>query len=92
MIESMVTYAVVCALGMVLVSLAIAFRRIAMGGRGSGDSRAAVQALTVRVALSIGLVVFLVIASSLGLLKPHGLMQAPPGPSGAPAVEDTQSQ
>jgi putative copper export protein len=73
MIESLVKYVVVCALGMVLVSLAVAFRRIAMGRRDGEDSRAAVRALTLRVGLSIALVIFLVIASSLGLLRPHGL-------------------
>ena len=92
MIEAIVKYAVVCALGMVLVSLAVAFRRIAMGRRDGEDSRAAVRALTLRVALSIGLVMFLVIASSLGLLKPHGLAEAPPGSSEAPVLPEAQSQ
>ena len=38
-----------------------------------GRSRLTVQALTLRVALSIGLFVFLMIAYATGLISPHGL-------------------
>jgi DUF2909 family protein len=38
-----------------------------------GRSGLTLQALTVRVALSIGLFVFLMIAYATGLISPHGL-------------------
>ncbi|MGH8574263.1 MAG: DUF2909 domain-containing protein [Gammaproteobacteria bacterium] len=38
-----------------------------------GRSGLTLQALTLRVALSIGLFVFLVIAYAIGLISPHGL-------------------
>jgi succinate dehydrogenase/fumarate reductase cytochrome b subunit len=38
-----------------------------------GDSKKMVKALTVRVALSVGLFVLLLIAWSQGLIEPHGI-------------------
>jgi cytochrome bd-type quinol oxidase subunit 2 len=38
-----------------------------------GNSRKMVRALTVRVALSVGLFVLLIVASQLGLIAPHGV-------------------
>jgi hypothetical protein len=38
-----------------------------------GNSRKMVRALTVRVALSVGLFVLLIVASQLGLVVPHGV-------------------
>lgn len=38
-----------------------------------GDSKKMVKALTVRVGLSVGLFILLLIAWSQGLIEPHGL-------------------
>lgn len=38
-----------------------------------GDSKKMVKALTVRVALSVGLFILLLIAWSQGFIQPHGL-------------------
>jgi cytochrome bd-type quinol oxidase subunit 2 len=38
-----------------------------------GDSKKMVKALTVRVALSVGLFILLLIAWSQGLIEPHGI-------------------
>lgn len=38
-----------------------------------GNSKKMVRALTVRVALSVGLFVLLIVASQLGLVAPHGV-------------------
>jgi succinate dehydrogenase/fumarate reductase cytochrome b subunit len=38
-----------------------------------GDSKKMVKALTVRVALSVGLFILLLIAWSQGLIQPHGI-------------------
>lgn len=70
MVESLVKYVVIAVLGMVIVSLAAAYRQMTLGGDGA---RNAVKALTVRVGLSIALVIFLVIAAQLGWVRPHGL-------------------
>jgi len=95
MLESLMKYVVICVLGMVLVSLSVAFRRIAMSNRSGEDSRAAVRALSIRVALSFGLVALLLAASGLGWLRPHGLTPATPATpaiSGAPVPGALQSQ
>jgi cytochrome bd-type quinol oxidase subunit 2 len=38
-----------------------------------GNSKKMVRALTVRVALSVGLFVLLIVASQLGFITPHGV-------------------
>jgi cytochrome bd-type quinol oxidase subunit 2 len=43
---------------------------------GKGDSRKMARALTIRVALSVGLFILLMIGWYLGLIAPHGV---PPG-------------
>jgi cytochrome bd-type quinol oxidase subunit 2 len=43
---------------------------------GKGDSKKMARALTIRVALSVGLFILLMIAWYMGLIAPHGL---PPG-------------
>jgi hypothetical protein len=91
MFEALVKFVVICVLGMVVISLSVAFRRIAMS-RGTEDSKAAVRALTLRVALSFGLVALLLAASSLGLLRPHGLTPAPGPEARVPATGMDQSQ
>ena len=40
-----------------------------------------VKALTVRIALSIGLFILLMIAYATGLIKPHGVFQHEPAPA-----------
>jgi cytochrome bd-type quinol oxidase subunit 2 len=40
-----------------------------------GDSRKMVRALTIRVGLSVGLFVLLMVAWKFGLIQPHGIGQ-----------------
>lgn len=47
-----------------------------------GDSRRALKALTLRVGLSVGLFVFIMVLVALGVIEPHGLMPAPAPPPG----------
>ena len=54
--------AIVCSLGSALFSMT----------RGGGESRRMINALAVRVALSIGLVVFLVLSWQLGWIEGRG--------------------
>lgn len=54
---------ILIALGSAFVSL---FRR-----RGGDDGKATVKALTVRVGLSIGLVVTIIILNALGIISPN---------------------
>ena len=41
--------------------------------RDSGNTKRTVRALTIRISISIGLFIFLLIAFKLGLIKPHGI-------------------
>ncbi|CAM4455666.1 MAG: hypothetical protein LEGION0403_FIIPPAGN_01285 [Legionella sp.] len=41
--------------------------------RDSGNTKRTVKALTIRVAISLSLFIFLIIAFKLGLIKPHGI-------------------
>ncbi len=41
--------------------------------RDSGNTKRTVKALTIRISISIGLFIFLLIAFKLGLIKPHGI-------------------
>ncbi len=41
--------------------------------RDSGNSKRTVKALTVRIAISLTLFIFLIIAFKLGFIKPHGI-------------------
>jgi hypothetical protein len=43
-----------------------------------GDSRRTLRALTMRIGLSIGLFVFLMILIGLGVIEPHGVYPEPP--------------
>ncbi|MDX1607297.1 MAG: twin transmembrane helix small protein [Candidatus Competibacterales bacterium] len=68
----LVLLAIVVSLGSALFSLL----------RGRGNSRSMVRALTVRIGLSIGLLLFIILAAYLGWITPHGLGSAPaPGGS-----------
>jgi len=62
---------VVIVLVLILLSLATALFSML---RGNQDSTRTVKALTVRIALSIGLLIFLMIGYSLGLISPHALI------------------
>jgi hypothetical protein len=48
----------------------------------NGDQRRTVRALTVRIGLSVGLFAFIMLLVALGLVEPHGVYPAPPGPPG----------
>ena len=41
--------------------------------RDSGNSNRTVKALTIRIAISLSLFIFLLIAFKLGFIKPHGI-------------------
>ena len=41
--------------------------------RGGGSDDRTVRALTIRVALSVGLFILLLVAAALGWIKPHGI-------------------
>ncbi len=56
-------FAIVASLGSALFSLS----------RSQGNSRAMVRALTLRVALSVGLFLLLLAGWRLGYIQPHGL-------------------
>lgn len=58
-----VLLAIVASMASALVTLA----------RGKGDPQRMVRALTVRVALSVGLFLLLLLAWRLGYIQPHGL-------------------
>ena len=59
----------------VLVSLAVALGFLL---RSDGSSRGLVNALTVRIALSVLLFVLLMAAWFAGLIEPHGIPMPPP--------------
>ena len=65
LIVIVVLFAIVVSLGSALYHLA--------RGRGQGDSRKMVRALTVRISLSIVLFVLLMAAWYAGLISPHGV-------------------
>ncbi|MDZ7661753.1 twin transmembrane helix small protein [Thiohalophilus sp.] len=62
---------IVIILVLILLSLASALFSML---RGNQDSTRTVKALTVRIALSIGLLIFIMIGYSLGLISPHALI------------------
>jgi drug/metabolite transporter (DMT)-like permease len=43
-----------------------------------GDSRRTLRALTLRIGLSVGLFLFLMILIALGVIEPHGVYPTPP--------------
>jgi hypothetical protein len=49
--------------------------------RDQGRSPRTVKALTVRIALSIGLFILLMIAYATGLITPHGVISREPAPA-----------
>ncbi len=54
----------------IVISLGTALFHLASG---AGDSRKMVRALTVRIALSLGLFILLMVAWWAGIISPHGL-------------------
>jgi len=63
--------AIIIVLVLILLSLATALFSMLKGNQ---DSMRTVKALTIRIALSIGLLIFIMIGYSLGLISPHGLL------------------
>lgn len=61
---------IVCLLGFILLSLSAALFSM-LNDKGQSDRT--VKALTVRIALSIGVIVLLGIGAQLGLIQPHGV-------------------
>jgi hypothetical protein len=51
----------------------------------TGDSRRTLRALTVRIGLSVGLFLFLIVLFALGIIEPHAVIPAAPDtlPGGA---------
>jgi hypothetical protein len=41
--------------------------------RDTGNTKRTIKALTIRIAISLSLFIFLLIAFKLGLIKPHGI-------------------
>lgn len=66
----MFKFAVVAILLVILASLGSALFALMKNDQ---DSNKMVKALTIRIALSIGLLIFIMIGFSLGLIAPHGL-------------------
>jgi hypothetical protein len=60
---------VIVALGGIVFSLGSALFHLS---RGKGDPQKMVRALTIRVALSVGLFILLMVAWYNGLISPHG--------------------
>jgi succinate dehydrogenase/fumarate reductase cytochrome b subunit len=60
----------------IVVSLGSALRHLTRGS-GAEDSRKMARALTIRISLSIGLLLLLLVAWYFGLVTPHGLQAAP---------------
>jgi hypothetical protein len=56
----------------IVISLGTALFHLTRGG-GAGDSRKMARALTVRIALSLGLFILLMLAWWAGIITPHGL-------------------
>jgi hypothetical protein len=65
-----IKYFVIAVLILIVGALASAFVSLF---RGKDAGTAGVRALTIRVALSIGLFIFLMVMYALGYIKPHGL-------------------
>ena len=63
---------VVCALAAIVLSLGAGLFHLARG-RDEEDSRKLARALTIRIALSLGLFALLIAAWYFGLISPHGL-------------------
>lgn len=55
--------------------------------RDPGSSRRTFQALALRVSLSVGLIIFLLVAWLLGWIKPHGVY-----PAGVPVAPSDRQQ
>ena len=62
--------AIVSILLFILLSLAIAFFSFVTK---KADSDKMLKALTIRIALSIGLLIFLMLGAQFGLISPHGI-------------------
>ena len=57
-------------LGFILLSLSAALFSMV---KDKGQSDRVVKALTIRIALSIGLIILLGVGAQLGLIQPHGI-------------------
>ncbi len=67
-------------LAAIVASLGSALFHLSKGGRGDAEhSRKLAKALTVRIALSLGLFLLLMLAWRVGLISPHDL--PPPAPT-----------
>ncbi len=62
--------AIVSILLFILLSLAVAFFSFVTK---KADSEKMLKALTIRIALSIGLLIFLMLGAQFGLISPHGI-------------------
>lgn len=65
-----IKWAVVVVLVAIVASLGTALYHLATG---QGDSTKMVRSLTLRIVLSVGLFVLLMIAWRMGVIRPHGL-------------------
>ena len=69
-----IKYVILAVLLLILVSLGSALFNL-VSKKGSGERMA--RALTIRVSLSILLLLFLVFAASMGWIRPHSLLPVP---------------
>jgi hypothetical protein len=73
--DSLVGLLVVCLLAAIVLSLGAGLFHLARG-RDDEDSRKLARALTLRIAISLGLFALLMAAWYFGLISPHGLAPA----------------
>ncbi|MGD9600209.1 MAG: DUF2909 domain-containing protein [Gammaproteobacteria bacterium] len=67
-----IRYVIIGVLVLIVGALATAFKALFVGPRGKPGDTAGVKALTVRVGLSIGLFVLLMVLYALGIIEPRG--------------------
>jgi hypothetical protein len=81
--QGLIRVLILAVLAAIVASLGSALFHLSRGGR-DGDaehSRKLAKALTVRIALSLGLFLLLMLAWRVGLISPHDLPQPPPPPT-----------
>jgi len=79
--HDLIRIVVIGLLAAILVSLGSALLHLSRGGRGNEEESAKlVKALTVRIALSLGLFALLMLAWYFGLIQPHDVRAPGTGP------------
>lgn len=77
--QGLIRVLIVGVLAAIVASLGSALYHLSKGGQGDAEqSRKLARALTVRVALSLGLFLLLLLAWRVGLIAPHDVQPPPP--------------